>query len=156
MGSLTFHSCDRGQKINVVIFTARVRSTTEGYSFTLLVCSQGGAQVQLSGGGVRSSCWGRGGVRSSCGGGQDQLLGGGVRSSCRGGISSSCRGGVRSSQGGSVQPGVGGVSILHPLAGGMPLAFTQEDFLVSCVNSLNFSSLQFLSQLNFLKESILP
>ena len=30
--------------------------------------------------------------------------------------------------GGSVQP-AGGVSILSPLAGGMPLAFTQEDFL---------------------------
>ena len=38
--------------------------------------------------------------------------------------------------GGSVQPGGGGqsagggVSILRPLASGMPLAFTQEDFLV--------------------------
>ena len=39
--------------------------------------------------------------------------------------------------GGSVQPG-GGVSILRPLAGGMPLAFTQEDFLVfnDCVHIL--------------------
>ena len=36
-------------------------------------------------------------------------------------------GGVRSSRGGVSQ---GGVSILRPLAGGMPLAFTQEDFLV--------------------------
>ena len=35
-------------------------------------------------------------------------------------------GGVRSSWGG----GGGVISILRPLAGGMPLAFTQEDFLV--------------------------
>ena len=46
---------------------------------------------------------------SSWGGGQVQPAGG-VRSSCQG--------------------GGGGSSILHPLAGGMPLAFTQEDFLV--------------------------
>ena len=46
----------------------------------------------------------------AAGGGQVQLLGGG-----------------QSSQGGSVS---GGVSILCPLAGGMPVAFTQEDFLV--------------------------
>ena len=39
-----------------------------------------------------------------------------------GGGSGPAGGGVRSSQ--------GGVSILRPLAGGMPLAFTQEDFLV--------------------------
>ena len=42
--------------------------------------------------------------------------------------------GQSSRGGGQVQPageGVGGwVSILRPLAGGMPLAFTQEDFLV--------------------------
>ena len=85
-----------------LLFTACVRNTTEGYSFTLLVCSRGG------GGGFRSVQPG-GGVRSNC-------RGGGFRSSCWGG-------------GGSVQP-AGEVSILRPLAGGMPLAFTQEDFLV--------------------------
>ena len=65
-------------------------------------------------------------------------LGGGVRSeSSRGGIRSESRGSGQSIRGGgSVQPGGGvsqrggGVSILRPLAGGMPLAFTQEDFLV--------------------------
>ena len=34
-----------------MIFTARVRSTTEGYSFTLLVCSQGGGLGPAAGGG---------------------------------------------------------------------------------------------------------
>ena len=33
--------------------------------------------------------------------------------------------------GGQVSQLMGGVSILRPLAGGMPLAFTQEDFLVT-------------------------
>ena len=45
-------------------------------------------------------------------------------------------GGVRSSQRGAG----GGVSILRPLAGGMPLAFTQEDFLVTFI--LGFSQIQ--------------
>ena len=119
--------------------TARIRRMGEGNVFSLFTSgggsgpAAGGGQVQLpggsgpaAGGGVRSSCWGGsgpaagegagpavGGVRSSCRGGQVQLPGG-VRSSCWGG--------------GSVQ--LGGVSILYPLAGGMPLAFTQEDFLV--------------------------
>ena len=81
----------------------------------------GGCQVQLVGGGQVQP----GGVRSSQGG---QVQPGGVRSSqggsgpARGGSGSARGGGVRSSQ-------QGGVSILCPLAGGMPLAFTQEDFL---------------------------
>ena len=86
------------------------------------VCSHlGGGQVQ-------------GGSGPATGGGQVQLPGGGVRSSCRGG-SGPAAGGVRS-RGGQVQPAgggqvqPGGVSILRPLAGGMPLAFTQKDFLV--------------------------
>ena len=53
---------------------------------------------------------------SRWGGGQVQLVGGWSGQSADG-------------RGGQVQPG-GGVSILRPLAGGMPLAFTQEDFLV--------------------------
>ena len=47
-------------------FTARVRSTTEGYSFTLLVCSRGGGGSGPAGG-VRSKvnpARGGGGVRS--------------------------------------------------------------------------------------------
>ena len=78
-----------------------------------------GGQVQLPGGGQVQ--WGggsgpaAGGESGPAGGGQVQLPGG-VRSSCR--------------RGGS-GPAGGGVSILCPLAGGMPLAFTQEDFLVS-------------------------
>ena len=87
------------------IFTARVRSTTEGNSFTLFVSPHlgggsgpagggsgpswrgggggqvqptGGGQVQLRGGQVQLA----GGVRSSWwGGGQVQLTGGGVRCS---------------------------------------------------------------------------
>ena len=98
----------------------------EGNVFSL--STLGGGQ------GGRSGPAGRGvGVRSSWGG-QVQLLGG-VRSSCWGGGQVQLAGGVRSSwRGGSVQLGggqsAGGVSILRPLAGGMPLAFTQEDFLV--------------------------
>ena len=109
----------------------------EGNSFTLLVCPQGGGgQVQPGGrggqvsqptgggsgpageggsgpaGGVRSS---QGGSGQSADGGGSGPAGGGVRSVSRGG--------------GQVQP-AGGVSILRPLAGSMPLAFTQEDFLV--------------------------
>ena len=38
-------------------------------------------------------------------------------------------GGGVSQRGGGGPAGGGGVSILRPLAGGMPLAFTQEDFL---------------------------
>ena len=96
-----------------------------------------------------SLCPHLGGIRSNRGGGQvSQLTGGGVRSSWWGWVRSvSRRGGsgwggvVRGSQvqlvGGSGPAGEGGgqsagrgVSILRPLAGGMPLAFTQEDFLV--------------------------
>ena len=106
----------------------------------------GGGQVQLAGGGqVQPGGSGPGGggqvqpgggqVQLAGGGGQVQLAGGGqvqpggVRSSWRGGVSGPAVG-VSSSWpgGGQVQPG--GVRILRPLAGGMPLAFTQEDFLV--------------------------
>ena len=80
---------------------------------------------------------GGGGSGPAAGGVQVQLAGGsgpaarGVRSSCRGGSGPAGGRGCQSSQqgGGQVQLG-GGVSILHPLAGGMPLAFMQEDFLV--------------------------
>ena len=91
----------------------------EGNSFTLFVCphlEEGGSGParggQVQPGGVRSS---QVGVRSSWGG---QVQPGGVRSSWRGGARSSWWGG-----GGQVQ-------LAHPLTGGMPLAFTQEDFLV--------------------------
>ena len=62
-------------------------------------------------------------------------LGGGVRSSRRGGGVSgqSANGGggqVQSGGGSGPASGRGAVNILRPLAGGMPLAFTQEDFLV--------------------------
>ena len=126
----------------------------------------GGGQVsELKGGGVRSSRpggegsgqWANGGggqvseptggggeVGSSCrGGGSGQWAdwGGGVRSVSRpgGGVGQvQLPGGVRSSRGGggSVSRGGGGVSILRPLAGGMPLAFTQEDFLVTLCKQL--------------------
>ena len=47
----------------------------------------------------------------------------------------------------SIQPGGERVSILRPLAGGMPLAFTQEDFLVpKCF--LNFPKSQYCRKLN--------
>ena len=93
----------------------------EGNSFTLLVCPRGGG-VRSSQGGVRSSCGGGqvqlpgGGVRSSCqGGGQVQLPGGGqvqrgeVRSSCWGGSGVQLRGGGSGPAGGGVRSsGVGG------------------------------------------------
>ena len=99
--------------------TARVRSTTEGYSFTLLVCSRGGesgpaargrGQVQLPGGGGGGSgpAAGGGGVRSSCQGGSGPAAGG-VRSSSWGGVRSSCRGegSGPAARGGQVQWGGG-------------------------------------------------
>ena len=67
---------------------------------------------------------------------------GGVRSSQPGGQVQPGGGGSGPAGGGQVQPGGGqvqlaggvsqwgGVSILRPLAGGMPLAFTQEVFLI--------------------------
>ena len=76
--------------------------------------SRGGGEVVVSkvnpAGGVRSKVNQAGGVRSKVNpaggrGGQVQL-------------------------GGGSGPAGGGVSILRPLVGGMPLAFTQEDFLV--------------------------
>ena len=101
-----------------LFFTARVRSTTEGYSFTLLVCSRGGGSGPAAGGGgagskvnpVGGGCQGqrsiqlggRGRVRSSCQGssgskvnpaggeGQRSIQPGGVRSIQWGGGSPSC------------------------------------------------------------------
>ena len=97
----------------------------------------GGRSVQPAGGGQSSRGGGvsgqssRGGQVSPAGGG------GGVRSLQPGGGSVQPAGGVGVSQRGGVSPagwggsaGGRGVSILRPLAGGMPLAFTQEDFLV--------------------------
>ena len=55
------------------------------------------------------------------GGGQVSPAGGGGQVSPAGG---------GSVQPGGVSPAGGGVSIFRPLAGSMPLAFTQEDFLV--------------------------
>ena len=60
-----------------MFITARVRSTREGNSFTLLVCSRGG-QVQPAGGGSGPASRGVG-VRSSRGGGGSGPAGG-VRS----------------------------------------------------------------------------
>ena len=73
------------------------------------------------GGGSGLADWGGSGP---AGGVSGQYTGGGVRYSQWGGSSQR---GVRSSQ-------RGGVSILRPLVGGMPLAFMQEDFLVSFYN----------------------
>ena len=80
--------------------------------------------------------WVWGGARSKV----NPARGNQVKGQCSQGGSGPASGG-----GGQVQPAGGdGVSILHPLAGGMPLAFTQEDFLVltmrfpSCILRLPF------------------
>ena len=70
----------------------------------------------FTGGGVRS-------VQLGGGGGQVQPAGGGSGPAAGGQVQ----------PGGGSGPAGGGVSILRPLAGGMPLAFTQEDFLVAYV-----------------------
>ena len=81
----------------------------EGNVFSLSTLGGGGQVIVQPGGGqVRVQPGGGGQVRVQPGGGQVS----------------------RGWGGGSVQP-AGGVSILRPLTGGMPLAFTQEDFLVS-------------------------
>ena len=83
------------------------------------------------------------------GGGQVQL-GGGVRSSWRGGVRSSRWGGgqVHLAGMGQVQS-QGGVSQWggHYKAGGMPLAFTQEDFLVHFMLPLSVNNKCFLKWL---------
>ena len=102
----------------------------------------------LGGGGWSGqSSWGGGQVSPARGGRSgESSRGEGQSSQQGGGGQSSWQVGVRSVQlaggGGSVQPAgggsvqlEGGVSILRPLADSMPLAFTQEDFLVA--NSLN-------------------
>ena len=74
---------------------------------------------------------GESGQRSiQLGGGQVQPAGGGSGPAGRGG-GGQVKGQSSQGGGGQVQSAGGGeVSILCPLAGGMPLAFTQEDFLV--------------------------
>ena len=92
-------------------------------------------QRSIQPGGFRSKvnpAGGGGGVgqvkgQSSWGGGQVNPAGG-VQVK---GQSSQGGSGQRSIQPGGVTSSRGGVSILRPLAGGMPLAFTQEDFLVA-------------------------
>ena len=63
------------------------------------------------------------GVRSSC-------PGGGVRSSWQGGVRSSWQGGSQVQRGGGVSAKIGHRMSTLYTASGMPLAFTQEDFLV--------------------------
>ena len=108
----------------------------EGNVFSLFTSGGGGGQVQPVGG-VRSSrggevrsSWLGGGSGPAGGGGQVQSVGG-VRSSWPGGGQVQPGGGqVQLAGGGSGPAGGGGVRILRPLAGSIPLAFTQEDFLV--------------------------
>ena len=102
----------------------------EGNVFSLFTSGGGGGQSSRGGGGVSrasgggglSSQWGEGGGQSSQWGGSVQPAGGG------GGVSPASRGGAR--QGGVSQ------DRNYYTAGGMPLAFTQEDFLVIFVYSL--------------------
>ena len=98
---------------------------SEGWGKVMFsVCSH------LGGGGLGQSADGGGGGQVQPGGGgqvsQPTEGGGGQVSQPTGG------GGVRSSRGRGGQSAGwgGGVSILRPLAGDMPLASTQEDFLV--------------------------
>ena len=87
------------------------------------VCPQGGGQVQPAGGGS-SQRGGGGGVRSSRqGGGGSGPAGGGGQVQPGGG-------GVRSSWGRGGQPRYDNRRSYCYAAGGMPLAFTQEDFLI--------------------------
>ena len=96
----------------------------EGNSFTLLVCPRGGGQVK------GQSSWGGGGQVK----GQSRW-GGQVKGQSSRGVGSGPAGG-----GGSGLPsgGGGGVSILRPVAGDMPLAFTQEDFLVKFSDQISW------------------
>ena len=96
----------------------------EGNVFSLFTSGGGGGSVQPEGGGVSPA--GGGGQSSRQGGGSVQPAGGG-------GGSVQPAGGVSpASGGGGVRQG-GGVSQdrTYYTVGGMPLAFTQEDFLVS-------------------------
>ena len=107
----------------------------EGNVFSLFTPGGGGGVRSSWQGGIRSSCRGGGSDPAAGGGGGGQVqLPGGSGPAGGGGSGPAARGGSGpAAGGGSVWRGggqSGGVSILCPLAGGMPLAFTQEDFLV--------------------------
>ena len=109
------------------IFTARIRRMGEGNVLSLFT-SGGGGQSSRGGQSTRG-----GGPQSSQQGGSVQPAGGG-QSSRRGGGQSSQWGGVRPAGGGQVGGGVSQDRTYYT-AGGMPLAFTQEDFLVLLICS---------------------
>ena len=90
---------------------------------------EGSGHSPAGGGQVRVQLGGGGSGQSPAGGGVRSVQPGGGQVSPAGGVGQSSWGGGVSPAGGGVSP-AGGVSILRPLAGSMPLAFTQEDFLV--------------------------
>ena len=98
------------------LVTARVRSTTGRLCFDMRLSFYPSINLSVH----------RGGVSPARGGGSVQP--GGVSPAGRGGSVQPVGGEVSPAGGGSVQSGGG--SGTHYKAGGMPLAFTQEDFLV--------------------------
>ena len=112
-----------------------IRRMGEGNSFSLFTSGGGGtpSQVQVGGAGYSISGPGRGGTPSQVGGYPS-----------RGGYPS--QGGVPQ-LGGGVTPGTPpriASTCYGYAAGGMPLAFTQEDFLVSIVfNEMNITKALF-------------
>ena len=128
--------CDNSEiQTNVIFHVVIARIRRMGKVMFSLCPHLGGSGSKVNpAGGVRSKVNPGGGVRSSRGG---QVKGQSSRGGGGGGSGQRSIQPVGSGQR-SIQPG--GVSILCPLAGGMPLAFTQEDFLVhvACENSTQF------------------
>ena len=118
------HILARGRGKVGLLVTARIRRMGEGNVLSLFTSGWGGGSVQPGGGGGQSS-QGRGGSVQPVGGGSVQL----------GGRVSPAGGGVSPAEGerGWVSPAGGGEvsqDRTYYTAGSMPLAFTQEDFLV--------------------------
>ena len=132
------HSNSPGRSIWLDFWTfVFLPPASEGWGKVMFsVCSHlgGGGQVQPAGRGCQVQPVGGGGVRSSRGGGVRSVSwrGGSGQSADKGGgqVSQPKGGGSGPARGGSGPANGGEVSILRPLAGGMPLAFTQADFLV--------------------------
>ena len=122
------------------IFTARVRSTTGGYFSQVCVCSTLGGvphpYPSLSGGGYPIQPWTGGVPRSSLGWGEYPNLGWGGTPTLDRGVPQPWTGGHPISGGGTpshvwlgTPPKIASTCYGYA-AGGVPLAFTQEDFLV--------------------------
>ena len=121
---ILFVSC-----IGFIFITARIRRMTGGYIFSLSTLCGGGSRSSLGHGGGPDPTLDGGGSQSSLGwGGTQSSLGWGGSQSSLGRVRCHLLGGTPS-PGTPLPPGIASTCYGYA-AGGVPLAFTQEDFLV--------------------------